>query len=299
MQGDSGILNHILGSEARVRIVRFLIADSGRPSSISEIVDGTGLSKQGVAKALQQLVDQGVVIRSGSGRSNLYHFRDDSPLKAPLRTLFDVETAARQELVDDLRKALARIPHLRAAWVGNWPETMGEPIEIEALVDAAQLAEARVECRAAILPVEARHDRVIEVTLYTSAERPDVSWSEVTILAGSPDAVSSRTLPAALARDERARRTMRSVASLLSRDPSLRARARRHLDRVLTQDQGAAVHDLIEWRQILEAYSDQRLVDFLETAGPRAMRLYQSMPFLAVLSARDIDELYAAMEEPE
>lgn len=80
---------------------------------------------------------------------------------------------------------------------------------------------------------------------------------------------------------------------------SLRVRARRHLDRLLTQDQGAAVHDLIEWRQILDAYSDQRLVDFLKTAGPRAMRLYQSMPFLAVLSARDIDALYVAMEEPE
>lgn len=299
MQGDSGILDHILGSEARVRVVRFMIADSLRPSSISEIVDGTGLTKQGVANALRQLVAQGVVIRSGSGRSNLYVFRDDSPLKVPLRALFDVEATVRQELVDDLRNALTRVPHLRAAWVRNWPEAMGEPIEIEAVLDGAQLAEARTECRAAILPVETRHDRVIEVTLYTPGERPDVGWSDVTILAGAPDAGASRTLPDGLTRDERARRTMRSVASLFTRDPSLRPRARRHLDRLLTQDQGAAVHDLIEWRQILDAYSDQRLVDFLETAGPRAMRLYQSMPFLAVLSARDIDELYVAMGEPE
>lgn len=293
------ILNSLLGSGARVRVVRFLTADTDRPSSVSEISRGTGLTKQGVSKSLQQLVGEGVVIRSGSGRSNVYAFQSDSPLLAPLRELFGVESTLHADLVSDLRHALAAIPSLRAAWVRRWPDAAHEPIEMEALADASRLAEVRVESRAALLPIEARHDRVVEMVVYTSADIPDLDSTAVTMLAGTPQGSAARSRTSVVRGEERVRRTMCAIAHMLSEDPSLRGRACKHLERRLKEDQGAASHDLLEWRQILEVYSDQRLADFLGSGSPRSLRLYQSMPFLAALSPTDRDRLLDAIEDPQ
>lgn len=290
-------LDSVLGSEARVRVVRFLASEAGRPSSVSEIARDTGLTKQGVSGALQQLVAGGVVIRSGSGRSNVFEFRSDSPFLTPLRTLFGVESTLQADLVADLRRALTEIPSIRAAWVRCWPHVMQEPIEIEVLTDPALLAEVRTETRAVLLPIEAHHDRVIEVIAYTSTDLPDLDWTGVTMLSGVPRSGVARSRTNEVHGDERARRTMRAIALILAEDPSLRKRACRHLERLLQEDQGAASHDLLEWRQILEAYSDQRLSDFLTSGSARAVRLHQSMPFLAVLTPADMGRLFDALEE--
>lgn len=293
------ILNSVLGSGARVRVVRFLTAESNRASSVSEIARGTGLTKQGVSKALRQLVGEGVVIRSGSGRSNVYAFQSDSPLLAPLRELFSVESTLQADLVSDLRHALAGIPSLRAAWVRRWPDAANEAIEIEALADASLLAEVRIESRAALLPVEARHDRVVEVVVHTPADVPDLDSLAVTMLAGAPQDSVARLRTRVVRGEERAQRTMRTIALMLPEDPSLRKRGCKHLERLLKEDQGAASHDLLEWRQILEAYSDQRLADFLGSGSSRSMRLYQSMPFLAVLTPTERDRLLDAIEDQQ
>ena len=291
------VLDSVLGSEARVRIVRFLSTETERPSSVSEIARGTGLTKQGALKALQHLVAEGVVVRSGSGRSNVYAFRVDSPLLAPIRALFEAEVLMRASLVSELKHALAHVHSIDAAWVTGWPDTSSEPLEVHVLSDASELALARSETRDTLLPIESSHDKVIEVIVHTPADLETGDPGAVTMLAGTPVGSSARQRGPAHKDETRVRLMMQAVARILAEEPSLRGRAIRHVHTLLSEDQGMAANDLKEWAQILEAYSDQRLNEFLTSGSARAMRLYQSMPFLAVLTRSERSRLQDMMDD--
>ena len=70
-----------------------------------------------------------------------------------------------------------------------------------------------------------------------------------------------------------------------------------HLDRLLMDDQGTAEHDLREWRDILGSYSLRRLQDFLVSSSSRAIRLRQSSPFFAALTADERDQILEFLEK--
>ena len=289
------VLDSVLGSGARVRVVRFLSTETERASSVSEIARGTGLTKQGALKALTQLVAEGIVIRSGSGRSNVYAFRSDSPLLEPLRLLFEREATMAASVITDLKQALAGVSSIDSAWVSRWPDDPTGPIEVHLLARPSALSQARLDTREALLSVESSHDRVIEILVHTRAELDDLDMAGLTMLAGIPMGAAVRRRPAS-PKGERATSTMKAVAQLVLEEPSLRGRAKRHLNTLLHQDQGMAQSDLREWQQILEAYSDQRLAEFLRSGSSRALRLYQSMPFLAVLTPDERDRILDAVE---
>lgn len=90
--------------------------------------------------------------------------------------------------------------------------------------------------------------------------------------------------------------TLRVIADLVRKDPSLVSRTLQYLDRLLREGQGIANADLGEWRQLLETYSTERLRDLLVSESSRARRLRRSMPFLAVLKADERDLLFKRME---
>jgi hypothetical protein len=69
-----------------------------------------------------------------------------------------------------------------------------------------------------------------------------------------------------------------------------------HLDRLLRDAQGSAAGDIAEWRQLLEAYSPERVRDLLVSTSSRAERLRQSSPFFAVLTPSERDRVIAAVE---
>jgi hypothetical protein len=87
------------------------------------------------------------------------------------------------------------------------------------------------------------------------------------------------------------------IARLLRDDPSMATRALRHLERLLRDDHGAAGADLMEWKQLLEAYSPDRLGSFLVSSSSRAVRLRQSSPFFAILNADERDRLVDLLGE--
>ena len=116
------------------------------------------------------------------------------------------------------------------------------------------------------------------------------------IMEGSPDRPSSEQVLHSH-REQRALRLSRGIAALLRSDPSLIKRAIRHIDRLLEDDQGAAGQDLLEWRQILQTYSVERLRDFITSQSSRAARLRQSSPFFAVLTAEERDALLHHIED--
>jgi hypothetical protein len=74
---------------------------------------------------------------------------------------------------------------------------------------------------------------------------------------------------------------------MIQGDASLVRRAKDHIDHLLKEDQGAATGDIMEWRNILDAYPIQRLVRFVTSSSERAKRLRQSNPFFAILNSEE------------
>lgn len=290
-------LDDVLGTTAQVRVVRFLTSQTTRPSSAPEIANATRLTSQGARNALHRLVELGYVVRTGGGRTQLYAFRDDAPLQKALRQLFDVERARQDELIRDLRLAFSGITGVRSAWISRWPADARAPLEVALVSEAGSLPDVRARSRAVLAPLEIRYDLVIEVAHFTPADAPTVDLRSVTLLSGLLPQTSERRPTLRVKGQERAERTMRVIAEVLTEDPALRTKARHHIDWLLQEDQGASVHDLLEWRQILDAYSDERLYDFLRSGSPRAQRLYQSSPLIPALNPDQMDRLLAALEE--
>jgi hypothetical protein len=126
---------------------------------------------------------------------------------------------------------------------------------------------------------------------FTKADLPDLDPNDITPLYGVIPAWQ-RTFGqpgrGLLSHEESEKRLLaisRELAKAIQHDTSLLRRAKDHIERLLTTDQGMAKRDLQEWRDILENYSIQRLAEFLTSSSARADRLRQSNPFFAVLTS--------------
>jgi hypothetical protein len=199
-----------------------------------------------------------------------------------------------------MRETLERFREIEAAWIDEIPEDVGEPIDVNLLTSAASLTGLASEVRRRVVVLEEEFDVTIEIHPYTHADLPPMDWQAATLLAGLPpteEQLGSQTVSTHADREERALRLSRAIATLLDRDSSLVSRAVRHIDTTLREDVGAASHDLREWKDILTSYSRERLTRFLVSDAPRAVRLRQSSPFFAVLTADQRDTVLAALDE--
>ena len=243
------------------------------------------------------------MIRVGGGRSQQFALRDTDPLIGELSRLFRTEQKRYDQLLSDIRDCFEGLGDvLRTAWIQVMPEGLGEPLELGILSDSVSLSWLAEEVRRRLLQVEQHFDVTMEVHGYTRADAPIVRWSHVTLLAGVAP-TESRTLGHEISthgdRDQRALRLSEAVSRLLDQDPSLSRRAQRHIERLLTKDQGMAAHDLREWQAILKSYSLKRLREFLVSSASRARRLRQSSPFFAVLNDEERDRVLEFLEEQE
>jgi hypothetical protein len=130
----------------------------------------------------------------------------------------------------------------------------------------------------------------IELEGCTKADITDLALDDITILYGvvphkSAGSVEQRTKKAMTHRQKDAQLKLisRKLANIVQQDAALVRRAKDHIDRLLSENQGTAAGDLMEWRNILETYPIHRLSRFLTSTSERAKRLRQSNPFLAVI----------------
>ncbi len=89
-----------------------------------------------------------------------------------------------------------------------------------------------------------------------------------------------------------------ALVSLLEEDLSLLKRAREKVLEKLRNRSSGNGHDLWEWRKVFDTYSLPRLLHFLESESPRAVRLRQSSPFPEVMSERERARLGELIERP-
>lgn len=87
-----------------------------------------------------------------------------------------------------------------------------------------------------------------------------------------------------------------ALASLLGEELSLLRRARQKVLEKLEYRHPGNGHDLWEWRKVLDTYPLPRLLHFMESSSPLAVRLRKSSPFVEVMSEREQARLSELME---
>ncbi len=292
-------LNDVFGTEAHVRILRALIHEGDGPLGAADAAKLTGLTQPGARKALHRLQELGVVRSVGAGRSQKYGLRRQEGMVDLLRSLFDAEQRLYDDLLAGLRQAFAGVHEVQLAWIRDLPVRLGDPVELVVVADVRATPWLGEELRTRIAGVEKEYDLTVEISLFTQADAPAAEPDALFVLVNEPvGGLGSRKRPKSHREaDELSLQLAGAVSELIRSDPSLIRRAVQHLNRLAHDPQGIAVGDVLEWRQVLETYSPERVSKLLVSGSSRARRLRQSSPFLAVLSPEERDRLTALLLE--
>ncbi len=284
-------LDRVLGSQAQIRILRVLLYESQEALSASAVQRLGGLSPYGTRNALQKLVDAGIIERSGDANFALYQSNRHHPLRHELATLFESEENRFSDFVNGLRQA-ASLPEVEHAWLRNVLQEDGVPIEMVVVAELHALPWIDSEIRKRLLEFESAYDQIVEVIPCTRADAPPLSKDALHLWGHAAEQKPSRRR-----NPERSHHLAKAISTMLQRDPTLRERAKRHIARLLQEDQGTARGDLAEWEQLLNAYSTRRLGELITADSSRSERLRRSMPFFAVLNHEEREDLLRQLEE--
>ena len=124
-------LNVLLGTEAHVRLLRVLANETDGPLTAPDAAGRSGLTIRGARKALNRLLESGIVVRVGGGRKHQYELnRSDKLVKAVLK-LFQAEKNRYEELLSSVKEEIGKLsPYPYSAWVQEFPRETGEPLVI-------------------------------------------------------------------------------------------------------------------------------------------------------------------------
>lgn len=291
-------LNEIFGAQAHVRLLRIMANEVDGPLTASDIAKRAGLTVPGAQKALERLFRSGFISRVGGGRKYQYEIRCSDRLMKAALDLFQAEKDRYEQLIITIKKEIKNLtPPPHAAWIKTLPKEIGGPLLLGLLHETRHLTDFIRQLRAKINQVENDFDLTIELEGYTKADISDLNFDDVTALFGvmpSPDRPALQQAKKPLTHREKDRRLhmlSRKLAQAIEQDASLIRRAKEHIDRLLKEDQGTATRDLIEWRDILDMYSMQRLSRFLTSSSERANRLRRSNPLFAILTLNERAQL--------
>ena len=180
-------LDYILGSEANVRLLRVLMREVNASGSVPDVARLAGLTPAGARRALDRLLESGVVECIGSGRTVQFKVRDQEPLIQTLALLFEKEGERYDVLLSSLRNALSGLPEIRAAWLHREPTGSGAPMEMSVVADVKAIDWIGEELRARLKKIEKDYDQIIEVNVFTRADSPVPSDNAEFIIAMEPD----------------------------------------------------------------------------------------------------------------
>jgi len=278
-------LNEVLGTPGQVRLLRVLATEPHESIAPHEAAERTGMTESGARKALRRLERTGIVENVGDGRAHRYALRREAGLADKIARLFELEQRGSDAMLQALRRILRGLSTPpRTAWVNHFLEGWADCLEIGVFLDEGSEKGFLRELSHGLAGVEQEFGVRLEVRFFSRAELADIDWSKAVPLVGTPVAdgppLNSRSPQFATA-----------LVSLLEEDLSLLKRAREHVDWELKHRHPGNGHDLWEWRKVLDTYPIPRLLNFLESDSPLAVRLRQSSPFPAVLSPEELDRL--------
>ncbi|WP_069130354.1 helix-turn-helix domain-containing protein [Rhodohalobacter halophilus] len=293
-------LTAILGSKGHVIVLRVLIR-SKHPLSHSELLERTDLSRQGVYDITKRLVETGVVTYTGYGRQQLVTVREDYPLYRELVSLFNMETQRYKELVDTLRSGLSNLERQpESAWIfgsaARGEDEYGDPVQIALLGKLKTIDSLTGEFREKLIQykVESTFDVTIDIRGVTIADletKPYLTEEGTVHLWGidpkdylNPQTNKSTSVTSHKDLDERSMVESKIWTELLKSNPEIIPRTISLLDKQIDKTSTGEKLELLEWKNLLENSSNQRLKKFMESDSERAIRLRQSLPFWQVLT---------------
>jgi predicted transcriptional regulator len=298
-------LNEIFGTQANVRVLRVMAVEVEGPLTTSDIAKRTGLTVPGAQKSLGKLLRTGIISRVGGGRKHQYEIRRSDRLMQVVTALFQSERNRYVRLLSAIKNEIKNLtPPPHAAWIEAIPRDIEEPLKLGLLHETFYLTKCANDLRTGLDGLENDFDLTIEIEGYTKADIPDLKLDGITILygvvpnqpTGSTRQRSKKTMTHRQ-KDGQLKLMSRKMAEIIQQDASIVRRAKDHIDSLLKESQGTAAGDLMEWRNILDTYSIQRLVRFVMSSSERAKRLRQSNPFFAILNTNERSKLAAELGE--
>lgn len=309
-------LNEILGIQTNVRILR-LLTEVETPLGRSEIARRVELVPTGVRRAIDDLIELGIVEGVGTGRRRPVRLREEHPLADALARLFREERERFETLLDDFRAAVRSVEEpVQGAWIesalARQRDEPGDVVRVGIATSPNEVERATTELNRLLVRIGGDHDVPIEARGYTSADLEALhatgEWDldDVEVLhgldpshllsAGDVDRESPHgEIPHSL-RDRQSRELARVIAERLEQDPSLLREARRYLSKRLEEASPGEAKELREWAELLEHWSVRRIRDFLLSDSERATRLRQSLPFLHVLTPAEREQILETTE---
>jgi len=291
-------LNELLGTRAHVRLFRVMANEVDGPLTASDVAKRAGLTVPGAQKALGRLFRSGFISRVGGGRNHQYEIRCSDRLMQITLDLFQAEKDRYEQLVTAIKREIKNLtPHPYTAWIQRFPKEIGEPLTLGLLHETRHLTNCVRQLRTKLNQIENDFDLTIELEGYTKADISELKFGDFTVLYGvmpSPDSPARHQIKNPLThreKDQRLHVLSSKLAKAIEQDTSLLRAAKEHIDRLLKEDQGTATRDLMEWRNILDMYSIQRLSRFFTSSSERANRLRQSNPFFAILDSDERAQL--------
>ena len=257
------------------------------------------MTESGARKALQRLTRTGLVERTGNGEKNQFVFYGEGALAQELTRLFQVERERGEAFAQALRKTISRLSNPpEIAWARDFLAGWTDRQEVAVFC----LDESSVECVEALkerlVEVEREFEVSLEVHPFSARELDEVNWREVVVLRGTPPGApvpyptedprrrSSGESPfsAAGKLNPESPEFSGALVALLEENLSVLRRARENVRGRLGESRNGHSHDLWEWQKILDTFSLPRLLNFLGSETPRALRLRECSPFPEVLS---------------
>ncbi|MGA7145196.1 MAG: winged helix-turn-helix domain-containing protein [Desulfobacterales bacterium] len=299
-------LNELLGTRSHVRLLRVMSNQVDGPLTASDIAKRAGLTVPGAQKALERLFRTGFISRVGGGRKHQYEIRCSDRLMQTITDLFQTEKNRYEQLFVTIKKEIKNLtPPPHTVWIQSLPKEIGESLTLGLLHETRHLMDCVQQFRKILNQLENDFDLTIELEGYTKADIFDLNMDDFTALFGvmpAKDASGQKQVKNPLThreKDRRLRILSRNLAKAIEHDASLLRRAKEHIDRLLTEGQGTATGDLVEWRDIIDRYSVHRLSRFFTSSSERANRLRQSNPFFVVLSLDERTQLVNDLEDKD
>jgi len=152
------------------RVLALLFGQPARSFYASELIERTGSGSGAVQRELKRLASSGLATVKRIGNQKHYQANPNSPVFAELHSLVNKTVA----LVEPVREALAPLAdHIKLALlygsVVKGTDTATSDIDILIVADGVTLEDVY----STLAPVEAKLDRKISPTLYTSREFAD------------------------------------------------------------------------------------------------------------------------------
>ncbi len=179
-------VDEILGKESHVRILRVL-TEYEHPIPPVELAHATRLDLSGVLRALQSLADTGIVSSIGVGRGRVFHFNSAHYFAPVLQHLFDAERQRRQDLLDELQRAVQSLsPTPRSAWIEGahaiGQDTTRDPLRVGALVHARDRHVTSERLVERLRDIERRFGITIDLVLRTKADLGTLTQEQIDTL---------------------------------------------------------------------------------------------------------------------